>query len=156
MTGKSDLDVSGNRSSASPGKRATSGSGQGASKGPRSGGGSGKGPGNGPGKGPRKANGGGKHRRLKTFLKWFAVAALVGILVVIGIFYFAYKNTTIPDANKAFEAQSTFVYYSGIQNGDWSYAAAAGLIKGVISVILVLGANKLAHLFGEAGVYQKS
>ena len=33
--------------------------------------------------------------------------------MLIGIFYFAYKNTTIPDANKAFEAQSTFVYYSG-------------------------------------------
>jgi putative aldouronate transport system permease protein len=56
----------------------------------------------------------------------------------------------------AAEVLDTFVYYSGIQNGDWSYAAAAGLIKGVISVILVLGANKLAHLFGEAGVYQKS
>ncbi len=54
-----------------------------------------------------------KHRRLKTFLKWFSVVSLVGILVLIGIFYFAYKNTTIPDANKAFEAQSTFVYYSG-------------------------------------------
>ena len=46
-------------------------------------------------------------------LKWFAVVALVGILVLVGIFYFAYKNTTIPDANKAFEAQSTYVYYSG-------------------------------------------
>ncbi len=33
--------------------------------------------------------------------------------MLVGIFYFAYKNTTIPDANKAFEAQSTFVYYSG-------------------------------------------
>ena len=46
-------------------------------------------------------------------LKWFAVTAVVGTLVLIGIFYFAYKNTTIPDANKAFEAQSTYVYYSG-------------------------------------------
>ena len=33
------------------------------------------------------------------------------MLVVIG--YFAYRNTTIPSANKAFEAQSTYVYYSG-------------------------------------------
>ena len=46
-------------------------------------------------------------------LKWFAVAALVGTLVLVGIFYFAYRNTAIPDANKAFEAQSTNVYYSG-------------------------------------------
>ena len=33
--------------------------------------------------------------------------------MLVGIVYFAYRNTEIPDANKAFEAQSTFVYYSG-------------------------------------------
>ena len=54
------------------------------------------------------------------------------------------------------EVLDTFVYYTGVQNGDWSYAAAAGLVKGVVSMILVLGANKVAHLFGEAGVYQKA
>lgn len=54
------------------------------------------------------------------------------------------------------EVLDTFVYYTGVQNGDWSYAAAAGLLKGVVSMILVLGANKIAHLFGEAGVYQKA
>ncbi len=53
------------------------------------------------------------HPRLRAVLKWTAVTALVGILVLIGIFYFAYKNTTIPDANKAFEAQSTYITYSG-------------------------------------------
>lgn len=57
---------------------------------------------------------------------------------------------------EASEVLDTFVYYSGIQNGDWSYAAAAGLIKGVVSLALILGANKLAHLFGESGVYSKS
>jgi hypothetical protein len=36
------------------------------------------------------------------------------------------------------------------------FAAAAGLVKGVVAVILVLVANKVAHLFGEAGVYQKA
>ena len=54
------------------------------------------------------------------------------------------------------EVLDTFVYFTGVQNGDWSYAAAAGLVKGVVSMILVLGANKVAHLFGEAGVYQKA
>ena len=29
------------------------------------------------------------------------------------VFYFTYQKTEIPDANKAFEAQSTYVYYSG-------------------------------------------
>jgi len=56
----------------------------------------------------------------------------------------------------AAEVIDTYVYYQGVVNGDWSFAAAAGLLKGVVSLVLVLGANKLAHLFGEAGVYQKS
>lgn len=55
----------------------------------------------------------------------------------------------------AAEVLDTYVYYQGVIGGDWSYAAAAGLIKGVVSLILVLGANKLAHVFGEAGVYQR-
>ncbi|MEL7977020.1 ABC transporter permease subunit [Isoptericola sp. F-RaC21] len=56
----------------------------------------------------------------------------------------------------AAEVLDTFVYYQGVVNGDWSFAAAAGLVKGVVAVILVLVANKVAHLFGEAGVYQKA
>ncbi|WP_228266128.1 ABC transporter permease [Microlunatus elymi] len=54
------------------------------------------------------------------------------------------------------EVIDTYVYYQGVIYGDWSFAAAAGLAKGVISLGLVLGANKLAHVFGESGVYQKA
>lgn len=54
------------------------------------------------------------------------------------------------------EVIDTFVYYQGVINGDWSFATAAGLMKGVISLLLVLGANKLAHMMGEAGVYQRA
>ncbi|GAB2537891.1 ABC transporter permease [Brachybacterium huguangmaarense] len=53
------------------------------------------------------------------------------------------------------EVLDTYVYYQGVLNGDWSYAAAAGLLKGVVSLGLVLGANKLAHMVGEAGVYKR-
>ncbi|WP_432573155.1 ABC transporter permease [Kineococcus sp. SYSU DK005] len=53
------------------------------------------------------------------------------------------------------EVLDTFVYYRGVRNGDWSYAAAAGLVKGVVSLVLVLAANKVAHVFGEQGVYSK-
>lgn len=53
------------------------------------------------------------------------------------------------------EVLDTFVYYRGVRNGDWSYAAAAGLVKGVVSLLLVLAANKVAHVFGEQGVYSK-
>ena len=54
------------------------------------------------------------------------------------------------------EVIDTYVYYQGVVNGDWGFAAAAGLVKGVVSLALVLGANRLAHVFGEAGVYQKA
>jgi len=56
---------------------------------------------------------------------------------------------------QASEVLDTFVYFTGVQNGDWSYAAAAGLVKGVVSLALILAANKIAHVFGESGVYSK-
>ncbi|GGT84904.1 MULTISPECIES: ABC transporter permease [Streptomyces] len=55
----------------------------------------------------------------------------------------------------AAEVLDTYVWNMGIQNGDFSYAAAVGLAKGLIAVGLVLGANKFAHLLGEQGVYKK-
>ncbi|MFE0520525.1 ABC transporter permease [Streptomyces sp. NPDC058954] len=53
------------------------------------------------------------------------------------------------------EVLDTFVWWNGVRNQDFSYAAAAGLVKGVVSIGLVLAANKVAHLLGEQGVYKK-
>jgi putative aldouronate transport system permease protein len=47
----------------------------------------------------------------------------------------------------------TFVYFQGVIGGNWGLAAAVGLFKGVVGTILVLSANKLAHMFGEQGVF---
>lgn len=55
----------------------------------------------------------------------------------------------------ASEVLDTYVYNNGIVGGNWGVAAAVGLAKGLVSVALVLGANKVAHLFGEQGVYSK-
>ncbi|MGP4047187.1 ABC transporter permease [Streptomyces sp. 2A115] len=55
----------------------------------------------------------------------------------------------------AAEVLDTFVWWNGVRNQEFSYAAAAGLIKGVVSLGLVLAANKVAHLMGEQGVYKK-
>ncbi|MFJ8718641.1 ABC transporter permease [Streptomyces violaceus] len=55
----------------------------------------------------------------------------------------------------ASEVLDTYVWWNGIRNQDFSYAAAAGLIKGVVGLALVLIANKVAHLMGEQGVYKK-
>jgi putative aldouronate transport system permease protein len=54
----------------------------------------------------------------------------------------------------AAEIIDTFVYFRGIQGGDFGYAAAAGLFKGVVGVALVYAANKISHRLGEAGVYR--
>lgn len=55
---------------------------------------------------------------------------------------------------EASEVIDTYVFNHGVVGGAWGEAAAVGLVKGVIGTILVLGANKVAHWFGEAGVYQ--
>jgi putative aldouronate transport system permease protein len=55
---------------------------------------------------------------------------------------------------RASEVLDTYVYHNGIINGQWGVAAAVGLVKGFVGVVLVLGANKIAHLFGEPGIYQ--
>jgi putative aldouronate transport system permease protein len=55
----------------------------------------------------------------------------------------------------ASEVLDTYVYNRGIVGGNWGVAAAVGLVKGLIGTILVLAANKVAHLFGERGVYSK-
>ncbi len=52
------------------------------------------------------------------------------------------------------EVLDTYVYNNGIVGGYWGVSAAVGLVKGVISLVLVLVANKVAHFFGEEGVYR--
>ncbi|WP_156762157.1 ABC transporter permease [Microbacterium karelineae] len=51
------------------------------------------------------------------------------------------------------EIFDTYVYVTGIQNGQMSYAAAVGLFKGLVGLLLVIMANKMAKRFGEEGVY---
>ena len=55
----------------------------------------------------------------------------------------------------ASEVLDTYAYYYGVVNANFSLGAAASLFKGVLSLILVLGANKIAHLMGEDGLYRR-
>jgi putative aldouronate transport system permease protein len=55
----------------------------------------------------------------------------------------------------AAEVLDTFSYYYGVVNNNFSYGAAAGLFKGVLSLVLILAANRLAHAFGEDGLYRR-
>ncbi|NHI17393.1 sugar ABC transporter permease [Microbacterium sp. CBS5P-1] len=51
------------------------------------------------------------------------------------------------------EIFDTYVFTTGIQNGQMSYAAAVGLFKGLVGLMLVIAANRMAKKFGEEGVY---
>ncbi|MBB6350643.1 ABC transporter permease [Nonomuraea muscovyensis] len=57
---------------------------------------------------------------------------------------------------EAAEVLDTFVYWRTLLTGEWSYGAAAGLVKGLVGLILIVVANKVAHRFGEQGIYKRS
>ncbi|SEE83499.1 ABC transporter permease [Ruania alba] len=51
------------------------------------------------------------------------------------------------------EVLDTYVYNHGVVGGSWGTSAAVGLVKGLVGTVLVLAANRIAHLFGESGIY---
>jgi putative aldouronate transport system permease protein len=56
---------------------------------------------------------------------------------------------------QAAEVLDTYVYYQAIVPQQWGLGAAAGLFKALVGLILILGANRLAHSIGEQGVYSR-
>lgn len=54
---------------------------------------------------------------------------------------------------RAAEVLDTFTYFRGIQDGAWGFATAVGLVKGIVGMVLVLGANWAARRMGEEGVF---
>jgi membrane peptidoglycan carboxypeptidase len=61
---------------------------------------------------PKAKRPGTTKQRLMRVLKWGLIAALAGSLALIGVFVYLYKTTSIPDPNKDFQTQTSFVYYS--------------------------------------------
>lgn len=77
----------------------------------------------------------------------------VGNMLTVGGEQYLIQRTAVgPGAS---EVLDTYVWHTGIQSGDFSYAAAIGIVKGVFSVALVLAANRVAHAMGEQGVYAR-
>ncbi|UCM90765.1 ABC transporter permease [Streptomyces marincola] len=77
----------------------------------------------------------------------------VGNMLTVGSEQFLIQRTAVgPGAS---EVLDTYVWNRGIANGDFSYAAAIGIVKGVFSLALVLAANRVAHAMGEQGVYSR-
>lgn len=63
---------------------------------------------------------------------------------------FLMQNSLNRSASEVFD---TYIYNKGIVQGDYSLGAAAGLFKSIVSLILVLSANKIAKMCGESGFY---
>ncbi|MCR6095346.1 sugar ABC transporter permease [Salipaludibacillus agaradhaerens] len=51
------------------------------------------------------------------------------------------------------EIFDTYVYTAGLRQGQFSYSTAVGFFKGIVGLILIIFANRLAKKFGEEGVY---
>jgi putative aldouronate transport system permease protein len=63
--------------------------------------------------------------------------------------YFLQRDAVGADAA---EVLDTFVYFRGIQAGDWGFATAVGIVRSVVGLILIVTANWLAKRFGEEGI----
>ncbi|WP_307792366.1 ABC transporter permease [Streptomyces verrucosisporus] len=77
----------------------------------------------------------------------------VGDALTVGFEQILLQRTAV--GTGAAEVLDTYVWNVGLENGDFGYAAAVGVVKGVFGLCLVLAANKTAHLLGEQGVYKK-
>ena len=54
---------------------------------------------------------------------------------------------------KVAEVFDTYVYTRGISQGQYSLATTAGLFKSIVSLIMVLSADRIAKALGESGLY---
>lgn len=52
----------------------------------------------------------------------------------------------------AAEVLDTFGYFRGIQAGDYGFATAVGMVKSVVGLVLIVGANWLARKTGDEGI----
>ncbi|MFP3986355.1 ABC transporter permease subunit [Streptomyces sp. E11-3] len=77
----------------------------------------------------------------------------VGNALTVGFEQILLQRTAVGPT--AAEVLDTYVWNVGLLNGNFSYAAAVGIVKGVFGLLLVLAANKVAHLMGEQGVYKR-
>jgi len=77
----------------------------------------------------------------------------LGNALSVGFEQFLVQRTAV--GHQAADVLDSFSFYYGIATNNYSYGAAAGLFKSVISLLLIWGANRLAHAFGEDGLYRK-
>ncbi|MFK4167038.1 ABC transporter permease subunit [Paenibacillus lautus] len=63
---------------------------------------------------------------------------------------FLLQNPMNQDVSEVFE---TFIYKTGLVQGDYSYSTAVGLFKSAVGLVMVLLVNRLAKKTGQEGVF---
>ena len=63
---------------------------------------------------------------------------------------FLMMNGAVSDVADVFD---TYVFRTGIKQGQYSYSTAIGLFKSAVGLLLVIGAKKVSKKLGEEGVY---
>ncbi|WP_020140670.1 ABC transporter permease [Streptomyces sp. 351MFTsu5.1] len=87
-----------------------------------------------------------------------AVTVLMLVLRLGNILSVGFEQLLIQRAavgHDAADVLDTFSFYYGIATNNYGYGVAAGIFKSVISLLLLWGANKLAHAMGEDGLYRR-
>src|SRR5690625_2733586 len=88
-----------------------------------------------------------------------AIRSVIVILLILKIgdvleLGFEHVSLLLNSTNRSVaEIFDTYVYTTGLRQGQFSYATAVGFFKGFIGLILVVFANWLAKRFGQEGVY---
>ena len=84
------------------------------------------------------------------------VITIMLILRVGSILNLGYEKVLLlysPQIYSTADIISTYVYREGVVNQNYSFAAAVNLFTSVISLILVLGTNKITKKMGQGGIW---
>jgi putative aldouronate transport system permease protein len=85
-----------------------------------------------------------------------SVIVILLILKLGDIFELGFEHVYLmlnPLNREVAEIFDTYVYTTGILNGQFSYSTAIGVFKSLVGLIMVMGANWTAKRLGEEGIY---
>ena len=90
-------------------------------------------------------------------LPWLSYVIVIRLVLSIGSIInsdfeqiFNLYNAAVYEVSDVFD---TFVYRVGLQQREFSYATAVGLFKSVVSLLMVIGANRVAKGLGREGLW---
>ena len=58
-----------------------------------------------------------------------------------------------PSTYATADVVNTYIYRQGLQNGQYDFAAAAGLFNAVVAFVLVIGANTISKRYSRTSLW---